>query len=295
MSTDFSCKSYGKWILTGEHSVLRGCPALVFPIRSRFLDLAYSASNQPLEITLAGEQGADLHQLVWSVIDRACEILDTPKDFVKGKLFLESSIPLGAGMGASAALCVAITRFFGYLGHITESDYYEFARGLENLFHGESSGVDIAVSLSGEGLRFVRNGERTALVTHWKPCFYISYCGQKGVTVDAVNHVKAIIAKDPGLGQRLDQQMAQATALAEKSLGNNSAQSMKDLVEAINMANDCFARWGLNKGTPDQHMQWLKQAGALAVKPTGSGGGGYILSLWGQDPAEDTRDKLIPC
>lgn len=295
MSIDFTCKSYGKWILTGEHSVLRGCPALVFPIRSRFLELSYNSGPDPLKISLAGEQGADLHQLVWSVIDRACDFLKLEKDSIRGEIVLESSIPLGAGMGASAALCVAITRFFGYLGFISEGSYYEFARNLENLFHGESSGVDIAVSLSGDGLRFVRNGERRHLETTWKPLFYISYSGQKGVTVDAVTKVKNLISQNPELGENLDRQMAQATALAEKSLQHNSSESFKELIEAIDLANECFEKWGLNEGAPSHHMQWLREMGALAVKPTGSGGGGYVLSLWGQVPSKEVLKSLIPC
>jgi mevalonate kinase len=42
-------------------------------------------------------------------------------------------------------------------------------------------------------------------------------------------------------------------------------------------------------------MEMLKKAGAVAVKPTGSGGGGYVLSLWTTQPPEELLSKLIPC
>ena len=31
-------------------------------------------------------------------------------------------------------------------------------------------------------------------------------------------------------------------------------------------------------------MVMLKNAGAIAVKPTGSGGGGFVVSLWDKQP-----------
>ena len=56
-------------------------------------------------------------------------------------------------MGGSAALCVGITRFFAHLDYLPQDAIYEFSRSLEDLFHGESSGVDIAVAMEGQGIR----------------------------------------------------------------------------------------------------------------------------------------------
>ncbi|KHD89969.1 MAG: membrane protein [Bdellovibrio sp. ArHS] len=295
MSIDFTCKSFGKWILAGEHAVLRGVPALVFPIQSRNLELNYSRTESPLELRLVGDHGKDLQLLVWGVLEKACELKKIPRHDIKGVLLLESSIPVGAGMGASAALCVALTRWLGYLGYVPESEYYEFARDLENLFHGESSGVDIAVALSGEGLYFVRNGERKPLASAWKPRWYISYSGKRGVTVDAVNKVKDLLLQNPEVGEKIDQQMAHAVTLAQKALQMDSREGLPLLAQAIEEGGQCFEQWGLNEGAPGLHIQWLKEKGALAVKPTGSGGGGYVLSLWEQEPAAEVLEKLIPC
>ncbi|MBV2169984.1 MAG: hypothetical protein KUL82_14870 [Bdellovibrio sp.] len=295
MSIDFSCKSFGKWILAGEHSVLRGVPALVFPIQSRNLELNYSRGSQSLELQLVGDHGKDLQLLVWGVLEKACELKKISRADIKGTLLLESSIPVGAGMGASAALCVAVTRWLGFLGYVDESEYYEFARNLENLFHGESSGVDIAVALSGEGLRFVRNGEKKSLTATWRPHWYISYSGKRGVTVDAVNKVKDLILKNPDLGEKLDLQMAKAVEIAERALTLTSQEGLPILAEAIELAGQCFEQWGLNDGEPRAHIEWLRKNGALAVKPTGSGGGGYVLSLWKNEPPFEILEKLIPC
>ena len=59
------------------------------------------------------------------------------------------------------------------------------------------------------------------------------------------------------------------------------------------MAHQCFESWGLI--TPDMSsiIQNLYQRGALAVKPTGSGGGGYLLSLW-ETPEKPLEQDEIP-
>lgn len=300
MSIDFSCQSFGKWILAGEHSVLRGVPALVFPIRSRLLELDYIKTSESLELDLAGDHGQELQLLFWGLLEKACEMKKLNRHFLHGKLCIRSSIPVGAGMGASAALCVAVTRWLGSLGIVAETEYYEFARSLENMFHGESSGVDIAVALSGEGLRFVRDGERVPLKLQWQPHWYISYSGKRGITVDAVNKVKSLLAANPSDGIKQDQLMSRAVDQAQKSLSMTlseytHSQRLEHLSEAINLAGQCFENWNLNEGTPAKHIQLLRDKGAVAVKPTGSGGGGYVLSLWSQEPPAELKSELIPC
>lgn len=295
MSSSFHCVSYGKMILVGEHSVLRGCPALVFPIRSRKLELEYFATDSALDLKLSGEHGQDLQLLVWGVLEKAFEKIQISRTSLKGTLKIDSTIPVGAGMGASAALCVALTRWLGYLGFVPEKDYYEFSRGLEDLFHGESSGVDIAVALTGTGLRFVRDGAKEVFKNNWEPQWYISYSGKRGVTVDAVNKVKALLASYPEKGQQIDQRMSEAVNEAEQALLSHGDEGLILLKQAIEKAASCFEDWELNAGMPAEHIQFLKSKGAIAVKPTGSGGGGYVLSLWDRTPPTEIMDQLIPC
>lgn len=294
----YSTQVPGKWILAGEHAVLRGVPALVFPLRSRVLDLSYACASTAttLNLYLHGEHGEELQLLVWGVLERACEIKKVPRSVLVGDLTLKSSIPVGAGMGASAALCVALTKWLNFLNIVKEEEMFEFARTLENLFHGESSGVDIAVSLSGQALHYERGGERKVLDLQWTPHWYISYSGKRGVTLECVSKVKEFIAANPELGAAIDGQMRTAVALCEKALTDpDEPQSLELLKKGIESAGEVFERWGLTEGAPQTHMDMLRKGGAVAVKPTGSGGGGYVLSLWTTPPPEELLPKLIPC
>ncbi|MES2966005.1 MAG: hypothetical protein V4760_19135, partial [Bdellovibrionota bacterium] len=162
-------------------------------------------------------------------------------------------------------------------------------------FHGESSGVDIAVAISGRGLHFERSGERYAFDANWTPEWYISYSGKRGVTSECVSRVKELWARDNALGEKIDRDMKDAVVRAQKALSAEPGEeSFDQLASAIDLARSCFEHWGLTSGMIGAHMQMLMSQGAYAVKPTGSGDGGYVLSLWRKAPPTELRSQLIP-
>lgn len=292
----FHTETFGKWILAGEHSVLRGCPALAFPLLSRTFRFSHQNGDGDLKVSFNGERGEDYRLLFFGVLEQALTRLDVSRESIGGNVTIDSSLPVGSGLGASAALCVALGRWFSHLGFISKRDIHEFSRGLEDLFHGESSGVDIAVALKAHGIHFVRGKEMKDLVVGWKPNMYLSYSGTKGLTAECVNKVKSLFGSKSQLAHQLDKQMSEAVEMAETALHNQepSSQQVRDLKTAILLARDCFEKWGLIFGDLEDHMRSLDEAGALAVKPTGSGGGGYVLSLWEEGDPTPQALNLIP-
>lgn len=290
----FEGQTFGKWILAGEHAVLRGCPALAFPLLSRSIRIQYLPSDQPLQVTFEGTHGSELQLLFWGVLEKALEDLKQHVNHIGGQIKVASDLPMGAGLGASAALCSGIGRWCEGQGYLKAPEVYEFSRRLENMFHGESSGVDIAVSMGKTGIRFTRDGQITKLTPSWSPKLYLSYSGQRGVTSECVAKVKSLIAVNPGLGERLDQQMKESVRLCEQALAQSESLGIATLKTAILLARDCFDHWDLIPPGLHQHIQELERAGAWAVKPTGSGGGGYVLSLWGEAPGANLAERLIP-
>lgn len=288
----FRTRTYGKWILAGEHAVLRGSPALAFPLTSRALQLEYFPQAHGLDVEFMGPNGAELKLLFYGVIENAMSRLRVDEP-LHGRFVLDSSLPVGAGLGASAALCGAVARWCEAQGWIVGADVYEFARELENLFHGESSGVDLAVSLSAQGIRFVRGGERAPVAVSWWPRLYLSYSGQRGMTAECVSKVKRLFDTNPQLAAAVDGQMREAVKQAELALASNEREGLEVLKRALDLGRDCFEKWELCGGDVATHMRLLREAGAYAVKPTGSGGGGYILSLWRDEPPVSIAGQLI--
>ena len=169
---------------------------------------------------------------------------------------------------------------------------FKFARMLEDCFHGQSSGLDIAgASAPPEGVYF-KSGVTTPITATWKPHWYLSYSGEPGITSECIQHVQALWQHDKSRAEALDEHMAGSVLQARDALMNTAPNATQHLANAIAQAASCFEAWGLINPALDTHMKALCDAGALAVKPTGSGGGGYILSLWESAPPS-TLTSLI--
>lgn len=279
MKFDFCATTYGKWILAGEHAVLRGHGALVFPIAIKKLILYYNGASNGLSADFAGQHGETLHLLFWSILEHGLKLINKSLNQIKGYFLLNNNIPVGVGMGASAALCVAVTRWFIFQGWLNNDKEFVFAKSLEDLCHGKSSGLDI-VGVSSLTAKFFQDGKTQPLTQAWQPYWYLSFCGQQGFTSPCITKVNELWMQNPSFAQKCDQKMQTSVLMAKEALAINGAIDM--LADSINLAAECFNDWGLINSNMLNHINKLKELGAIAIKPTGSGSGGYLISLWNQ-------------
>jgi mevalonate kinase len=284
MYCDFQTKTSAKWILAGEHAVIRGHGALIFPIPGKQLQLQYLAEDCSLTVEYAGSSGSVVCTLFRLVLDHSLTQMQLSPNDLRGRFLLHSSFPVGVGMGASAAVCAALSQWYVAQGIIAASNCFDFAKSLEHLFHGTSSGLDI-VGVTAEGGMYFKAGKAEPIQQVIQPQWYISSCQEMGMTSQCIQQVQALWQRNPDLAQQIDEQMAQAVIMAKQVLEQGGADAIPKLTQAIHQAAACFTQWGLVSERLQRHMDSLLDAGALAVKPTGSGGGGYVVSLW---------DKSVP-
>lgn len=277
----FQTHTHGKWILTGEHAVVRGRAALVFPFDEQGLDFIVEDRAELEAVEVNCMHGNSTHMALWvhRVLECALRYVAKPSHLLTGKIRIDSNIPPGLGLGSSAALCVAIARWFAYKQWITEAEISNFARELEHLFHGRSSGLDIAGVNAKSGIYF-KQGEVEPINMAWQPDWKLTSCGEEGNTATCIERVQTLWQRHPDVASEIDVCMGESVDLARRALETDTPFSRQQLKQAIELGHQCFEAWELITPALEKHIQALYDQGAIAVKPTGSGCGGMVVSLW---------------
>lgn len=260
----------GKWVVAGEHAVLRGAQAVSVPLTQYHLKIKFSSD-------LSGKlrtQPSEIQTLITDLIERG-----HANHKISGELTLESTIPQGAGLGSSAALCVGIAQLIHRQLQLSSADLFYTARVLENHFHGESSGMDIATVLSEGPILYSKREGMRPIQTRFKPQVTFHDTGLRSSTRDCISKVENFNLSHSEKGQKLDEQMNGASQAALQAFED---YDLSKLVLAFERAHSCFEEWGLIPHSVQELRKKLLKEGALAVKLTGAGGGGFLVALWGK-------------
>lgn len=281
----FEVQVPAKWVLSGEHAVLRGVQAVAFPQFQFFLSLKYR--NDLFEIAPSSTQS-----FYRDLFFRSLKWLGSPGHFdLGGNIEVHSTIPQGAGFGSSAALCVAMARFAIWFTHSDESLCIGLATRLEDEFHGKSSGMDVSAIAQGGPILFkMGSGAHSIDGMQRMPNFKFEDSGLRGKTRDCIERVNLWQEKFPDLKDRFDLQMQSATDLAVAGLQSyqkESREGLRLLQASMEQSQNCLETWGLITPELAQQKQALLDRGALAVKLTGAGLGGFWVSLWNDVPDLD--------
>lgn len=281
----YRISAHAKCILAGEHAVLRGFSALVFPVRCYGLTFDYAETGSTFEVQAEEPYSDVLLSFFRDLLKTALTQLGKEHQDITGQFFITNTIPMGAGLGFSAAFCAAISQWFLYKGWIEAPHLINFARKLENGFHGRSSGLDIVGALASQAIYFEHIDKTYPLALAWQPKLYLSRVNPISGTAKCIEKVDALWRAEPNKAKKIDSIMQESVWMAREALSSDAEAGIHQLKIAINDACRCFRRWGLINSALEEHIRVLKQAGALAAKPTGAGMGGYVLSLWDTDPS----------
>lgn len=140
----------GKVILSGEHAVVYGKPALICAIDKRLI----------MTFTPAGK--TEYKDAIVPLLEKAVKEFLKKKEIkrkdIKYTYSIESTIPIGRGLGSSAAYCAVLSA--GLLELYTGKEWSKeeiniCAYQMEKYFHKNSSGVDTSTSIMG-GLIYYR-------------------------------------------------------------------------------------------------------------------------------------------
>lgn len=282
-----SGEACGKAILTGEHFVLYGTPALAVPLtemRTRVRlklsgegDLTLSSGGQLLENENAREMVRRAFRLL------GCEPF--------GHVDIDSDIPLGCGLGSSAALGVALVRgLANHTGQAVEpSRVNELAFELEKVAHGNPSGVDNTVVTYERGVWFQRGLEPVSL--RIQPMTLL--IGDTGVRGDTAEAIKTV-ARWKELNENLFQEILDA--------GNREVSELKKTLESglwakagtwLNGAHERLREVGVSHPLLERLRSGALEAGAHGAKLTGAGQGGCVLALVASGKEEYVVERMM--
>ena len=151
----------GKVILFGEHAVVHGRPAIAVALSHGLGVVVRASSATPklhipryLVVEAQSDRGSG-SDAVTRAFHRALDLVG-PKDGTGVDVTIDGELPLGVGLGSSAAFSVSLIRGLADYSRLSLSDetLRGYAHELESIFHGNPSGLDHSVIIQNEALRF---------------------------------------------------------------------------------------------------------------------------------------------
>ncbi|WP_435332680.1 mevalonate kinase [Haloarchaeobius sp. TZWWS8] len=307
----------GKVYLFGEHAVVYGEPAIPCAVERRAtvtvegrddgrlrvdakdlqiegFTVEYGATDSGPAVDVSDSLLEAATKYVDGAIEQARDAADAPD--AGFDVEVESDIPLGAGLGSSAAVVVAtIAAATAELGvDLDAREVADRAYQVElDVQDGQASRADTFCSAMGGAVRVEGDDCRT-LSTPDLP-FVIGYDGGSGDTGKLVAGVRdlrdrydfaadtvAAIGDLVREGERLLEQ-------AGEDGGEPDEEALEELGGLMDFDHGLLEALGVSARSLDDMVWTARESGALGAKLTGAGGGGCIVAL---DPTDGTETAL---
>lgn len=265
--------SPGKWILIGEHFVVDGAPAVALPLpRAATVVTAHLRSGPGGVRVRSAVHDAGALRLVARLMGPRLATLDA-----RLHLVVSSNLPVGAGLGSSAALVVAMASALRRLGLLSGRLSMSRLRQLEGVFHATPSGIDTTTVASEAPIRFRAIDDWQRLWLEEAPPALLVFADETRRT----EQVQRALPIDVPMRRALHDDYLALAAAGQSSL---SLRDWRSLGRVMNHNQSLLARLGVVTAPQLALIDRLRELGALGAKITGAGGGGAVVALH-EDPA----------
>lgn len=287
--------AHSKLILVGEHAVVYGKPAIAvpFPLKVRSI---VEESHGPVMIETAMYTGP-MDSLpvkmegISACIKETLQYLNKPFEGLRFRV--DSSIPLGRGLGSSAAIAAAIVRslFSFYEQKLSQKDLFHLVQIAETYAHGNPSGIDMA-AVSSECPIWFQKGKVIVQINNVKPLYMVAAdTGRMGDTHTAVGNVRKKYVLEPDKIQKSLNEIEKIVKAAKDALLKGDMQLLGDLMDRNQRE---LMTLGVSDKGLNELIETAKKAGALGAKLTGGGLGGCIIALaQSLENAEEIAQELM--
>ncbi|MFX1376518.1 MAG: mevalonate kinase [Promethearchaeota archaeon] len=294
-------KGFGKTILFGEHFVVYGLPAIASALGTftkatvKVADgSGYVVDDQRL--ATPGYKKKKYNEAMQSV-QNVINFLNINTKTQKLKITFEGNLIAASGVGASAAQCTSLARALNNTFHLNLDDekINETAYEGEKAYHGTPSGIDNTASTYGGLIWFVKNlsgGKNTMdlMKASKKMYLVIANTGITASTTEVVADVRRLKEKNPEKFEKIFDEYQNLAEEARTALIKGDIDIIGNLMNQNHkLLQDISVSGELN----DKLVETTLQNGALGAKVTGTGRGGLVIALAGNEESQIKIAKAI--
>ncbi|MBO3762687.1 MAG: mevalonate kinase [Thermoproteota archaeon] len=284
-----------KVIISGEHSVVYGYPALVMAI-----NLKTKAKVKVLTENKIFVKSINYGELVLDVKSSSffgSKALLPAALVAKSILYEEgynggvsietyNEAPKSSGLGSSGSTFVSVARAI-YLALGKEPSYsklFEKAMIGEKMVHLNPSGVDVEIAIKGGLLKYVKGKDSEKVELEYNLPLLVINSGYERNTGFMVKKFKESLESSEYMKNLLIY-ISKITEEIEKALKEGNLKLAGILLTANHLALSMF---GVSNDKLDEIVSFCISNGAFGAKLTGAGGGGAVIAL-----SEEERLKVL--
>ncbi|TDT62847.1 mevalonate kinase [Fonticella tunisiensis] len=281
-------EAHSKLILVGEHAVVYGKPAIAIPFPLKVRSIVEESSGNIMFESAVYTGPIDSMPMrmkgISECIKETLHYLGKPLEGLR--IRIDSAIPLGRGLGSSAAVAVALVRsLFSFCGQEpSQRELFSFVQIAETHAHGKPSGIDMAAVSSECPIWFEREKEPIPVKTNGPLYIVASDTGRIGDTRIAVENVRKRYLLEPEKVEKSLEKIGKIVDEAKNALLNGD---MYLLGQLLNRNQEELISLGVSDDGLNRLIERARNAGALGAKLTGGGLGGCMIAL--ADSLESAR------
>ncbi|MDW7732499.1 MAG: mevalonate kinase [Methanolobus sp.] len=266
-----TCSAPGKVYLFGEHAVVYGQSAICCAIDLRTRVQAAKHDSISIESVL-GTTGLDLE--IHPYVSRAIEKMKDHGNIEGVKIRIESELPVGSGLGSSAAVTVATIQALNQLFTcgLQLEDIANIAHTIEREVQGNASPTDTYVSTMGGVVLIPERRKLKGLDCQ----VVIGNTGKFSSTKELVSSVAKLRQEFPDIVDPILTNIGKMAHIAEDHVNRNDYQTIGRL---MNVNQGLLDAIGVGGAELSELVYAARNAGAISAKITGAGGGGCIVAL----------------
>jgi len=296
-----------KVILFGEHFVVYGEPSIVLAIDKRAYATVDWREDKLIRISSANlgfagyfeegnfkvEKGEAKEvrvrfEAIKLAVDKVMKICNHDSGL---NVEINSTVPVSAGLGSSAAVIAAVTTATGSLlkAKLSKEEIFRIVCETENLVHGTTSGVDPAISTFGGALLFQTDTGFKPLEVQAGIPLVVGETGVERSTRVQVEKVRSMMETYPNLFEHLQKAAREIVLRAIDAFKENDLNTLGRLMD-VNHA--LLTAVGVSDESLERLINASRRAGALGAKLTGAGGGGCMIALARNERLEEVIDAI---